>query len=65
MTNTTSDDTPQVVGAGSVTRDQIKLDLEHWRAKKLHFEQTHNAKGVQVANLMLDKYLDSYNNAPV
>lgn len=47
----------------SYTKEQIKKDLEYWRKKKEHFEKTNNKAGVRVANLMIDKYLDSYNDA--
>lgn len=45
------------------TKSEILEDLEYWRKKKEHFEKTNNKAGVRVANLMIDKYLDSYNDA--
>ena len=45
------------------TKSELSEDLEYWRKKKEHFEKTNNKAGVRVANLMIDKYLDSYNDA--
>jgi hypothetical protein len=45
------------------TKEQISADLEYWRKKKEHFEQTKNEKGIRVAKLLLDRYLDKYNQA--
>ena len=45
------------------TKSELLEDLEYWRKKKEHFEKTNNKAGVRVANLMIDKYLDSYNDA--
>jgi hypothetical protein len=47
----------------SYTKEQIKKDLEYWSKKKEHFEKTNNKAGTRVANLMIDKYLDIYNDA--
>ena len=40
----------------------IKEDLEYWRKKKEHFEKKGDKRGVNVSNLLLDRYLDKYNN---
>ena len=45
------------------TKSELLEDLEYWSKKKEHFEKTNNKAGTRVANLMIDKYLDSYNNA--
>jgi hypothetical protein len=45
------------------TKSEILEDLEYWRKKKEHFEKTDNAGGLKVAKLLIDKYLDSYNDA--
>jgi hypothetical protein len=45
------------------TKSEILEDLEYWRKKKEHFEKTNNKEGIKVAKLLLDKYLDSYNDA--
>lgn len=47
----------------SHTRDEIKGDLEYWRKKLAHFEKTGNKEGMKVAKLLLNKYLDAYNDA--
>lgn len=53
-----SNDTKQ-----SHTKSELLEDLEYWRKKKQHFENTKNEKGVKVAKLFIDKYLDEYNIA--
>ena len=47
----------------SYTKSELLEDLEYWRKKKQHFENTKNEKGVKVAKLLIDKYLDEYNTA--
>ena len=47
----------------SHTKSELLEDLEYWRKKKKHFENTKNEKGVKVAKLLIDKYLDEYNTA--
>jgi hypothetical protein len=47
----------------SHTKSEIKEDLEYWRKKLEHFEKTGNKEGVKVSKLLIDKYLDAYNNA--
>jgi hypothetical protein len=44
------------------TKEKIKKDLEYWSKKKEHFEKTNNPVGVRVAKLLIDKYLDIYND---
>lgn len=45
------------------TKSEIKDDLEYWRKKKEHFETIGNKQGIKVAKLLIDKYLDAYNDA--
>jgi hypothetical protein len=45
------------------TKEEILEDLEYWRKKLEHFTKTDNKDGIKVAKLLIDKYLDSYNNA--
>jgi hypothetical protein len=45
------------------TKTEILEDLEYWRKKKQHFEKTGNKEGVKISKLLIDKYLDAYNNA--
>lgn len=47
----------------SHTKSEIKEDLEYWRKKLEHFQKTENKEGIKVAKLLIDKYLDAYNNA--
>ncbi len=47
------------------TKSEIKEDLEYWRKKLAHFEKTGNKEGMKVAKLLLNKYLDAYNDAIV
>lgn len=47
------------------TKSEILEDLEYWRKKKEHFEKTKNENGVKIAKLLIDKYLDSYNDAMI
>ena len=46
-------------------REGIKQDLEYWRKKLAHFEKTKNLQGIKVCKLLLNKYLDSYNDAKI
>jgi hypothetical protein len=45
------------------TKEDILEDLEYWRKKLVHFEKVGNKEGIKVAKLLLNKYLDAYNNA--
>lgn len=45
------------------SKADIANDLEYWRKKKAHFEKTRNEEGVKVAKLLINKYLDAYNEA--
>ena len=45
------------------TKSEILEDLEYWRKKLAHFEKNKNINGIKVAKLLIDKYLDAYNNA--
>jgi hypothetical protein len=45
------------------TKEDILEDLEYWRKKLAHFEQTNNQNGIKVAKLIINKYLDAYNDA--
>ena len=47
----------------SHTKAEILEDLEYWRKKLDHFEKTNNTSGINVAKLIINKYLDEYNNA--
>ena len=47
----------------SHTKSEIKEDLEYWRNKLASFEKNGNKEGVKVAKLLLNKYLDAYNDA--
>ena len=47
----------------SHTKSKILDDLEYWYKKLERFEKTNNKEGIKVAKLMIDKYLDSYNDA--
>ena len=49
----------------SHTKSEIKEDLEYWRKKLAHFEKTGNKEGIKVAKLLINKYLDAYNEAIV
>ena len=44
------------------TKSEIMEDLEYWRKKKKHYEMTGNKEGIRVSKLLIDKYLDAYNN---
>jgi hypothetical protein len=44
------------------TKEEILEDLEYWRKKLSHFKKVGNEDGIKVAKLLIDKYLDSYNN---
>jgi hypothetical protein len=44
------------------TKIEILEDLEYWRKKKEHFERTNNKEGVKISKLLIDKYLDAYND---
>jgi hypothetical protein len=43
-------------------RESIKKDLEYYRKKLAHYEKTKNLQGIKVCKLLLDKYLDQFNN---
>ena len=45
------------------TKKEILKDLEYWRKKLVHFEKTNNINGIKVAKLIINKYLDAYNDA--
>lgn len=45
------------------TKSEILEDLEYWRKKLAHFEKNKNINGIKVAKLLIDKYLDAYNEA--
>jgi hypothetical protein len=47
----------------SHTKSEILEDLEYWRKKLAHFENTKNENGIKVAKLLINKYLDAYNDA--
>jgi hypothetical protein len=47
----------------SHTKSEILEDLEYWRKKLVHFEKTNNENGIKVAKLIINKYLDAYNDA--
>lgn len=47
----------------SHTKAEILGDLEYWRKKLSHFEKTNNTNGIKVAKLLINKYLDAYNEA--
>lgn len=47
----------------SHTKTEILEDLEYWRKKLAHFEKTGNTNGIRVAKLLINKYLDAYNDA--
>lgn len=47
----------------SDTKAEILIDLKYWHNKLAHFKKTGNKEGEKVAKLLLDKYLDAYNNA--
>jgi hypothetical protein len=46
----------------SHTKAEILEDLEYWRKKLIHFEKTDNKQGIKVAKLLINKYLDAYND---
>lgn len=45
------------------TKAEILDDLKYWHKKLAHFEKSKNENGIKVAKLLIDKYLDAYNNA--
>lgn len=45
----------------SHTKTEILEDLEYWRKKLIHFEKNNNENGIKVAKLIINKYLDAYN----
>ena len=47
----------------SHTKAEILEDLEYWRKKLDHFQKTNNINGIKVAMLIINKYLDAYNEA--
>jgi hypothetical protein len=47
----------------SHTKAEILEDLEYWRKKLDHFQKTNNINGIKVAKLIINKYLDAYNEA--
>lgn len=49
----------QIANKTKSTRSEIKDDLKYWADKKAHFIKAGNKDGIKVANLMLNKYLDS------
>ena len=49
----------------SHTKSKILDDIEYWYKKLEQFEKTKNQEGMKVAKLMIDKYLDSYNDTEI
>lgn len=49
----------------SHTKSKILDDIEYWYKKMERFEKTNNPQGMKVAKMMIDKYLDAYNNAEI
>lgn len=45
------------------TKSEILEDLQYWRKKKEHFEKNGNKEGIKIAKLLIDKYLDLYNDS--
>ena len=47
------------------TKSKILDDIEYWYKKMERFEKTNNPEGMKVAKMMIDKYLDSYNDTEI